>query len=297
MTIEIVFLGTGSMQPTKLRNHSAILLSYNAEHILLDCGEGTQRQMRIAGIRPAKITKLFISHWHGDHVFGIPGLLSSMGADKPETKLQIYGPPGTKKYFKHLLKSFVAKDIIGHEIKEVTSGIFFENEKFSLGAELLKHSTSCIGFSFLENDRRRINSAQAQRLGLSGPVLGKLQQGLEVMSKGKRVNPDEVTYLVQGKKISYIADTVLCEGAEKLAKDADLLISEGTHLDELREKTEKFMHLTVKQAALIASENNAKRLVITHISPRYKSPTEALEEARDYFPNSIVAEDFMKIKI
>ena len=106
-----------------------------------------------------------------------------------------------------------------------------------------------------------------------------------------------MTYLVPGKKVSYIADTVPCEGAERLAQQADLLISEGTHLDEIKEKTEKFMHLTVKQAALIASENNAKRLVITHLSQRYKTPSEVLTEAKEYFPDSVVAEDFMKIKV
>lgn len=295
--IEITFLGTGSMQPTKRRNHSAIVLSYKNENILFDCGEGTQRQMRIAGIKPAKITRLCISHWHGDHVFGIPGLLSSIGADKPDTTLHLYGPPGTKEYLQHFLKSFVAKDIIKHVIKEVKEGTFFENEEFQLAAQPLKHSAPCIGFSFIEKDHRRIDVVKAQQMGLSGTILGKLQQGKDITVKGKKITAEEVTIVIPGKKISYIADTVPCEGAEELAKDADLLISEGTHLDEIKEKTEKYMHLTVKQAALIASENNAKKLIITHLSQRYKSPSEILEEAKTYFPNSIVAEDFMKIKI
>ena len=138
---------------------------------------------------------------------------------------------------------------------------------------------------------------KAQQQGLSGPILGRLQLGENVIFKGKKVMADDVTEIVPGKKISYIADTLPCEGADELAKDADLLISEGTHLDNIKEKTEKFMHLTVKQAALIASENNAKRLVITHLSQRYKSPSETLQEAKTYFPDSIVAEDFMKIKV
>jgi ribonuclease Z len=128
-------------------------------------------------------------------------------------------------------------------------------------------------------------------------VLGELQNGKMVTHKGKKINYKDVTYDVKGKKVSYVADTVPCEGAEVLAKDCDLLISEGTHLDEIKEKTEKYMHLTVKQAALLASENNVKKLVVTHLSQRYKEPSEVLEEAKTYFNNSIVAEDFMTVKV
>lgn len=295
--IEIVFLGTGCMQPTKNRNHAGVLLSYQKENILFDCGEGIQRQMRIAGVKPAKITKLCISHWHGDHVFGIPGLLSSMGADKAEQVLQIYGPKGSKSYISHLFKSFVAKDIIPYEVHEIKSGKLFETKEFVLEAQPLEHSTPCIGYSFHEKDKLRINIAQAQKLHLEGPILGKLQQGHNVTVKGRKIKAKEVTYQVNGRKISYVTDTVPCRGADKLAKNADLLICEGTHLDEIRDKTEKAKHMTIKQAALIASENNAQKLVITHISQRYKIPSEIIEEARTYFDNSVVAEDFMKFKL
>ncbi|MBU0469969.1 MAG: ribonuclease Z [Nanoarchaeota archaeon] len=294
---EITFLGTGCMQPTKTRNHSGFLLSFGKENILFDCGEGIQRQMRITGIKPAKVTRLCISHWHGDHVFGIPGLISSMGADQATHTLHIYGPKGSKKYFDHMLKSFSSKDIMKHEIHEVSSGTIFENEEFKLVAEPLKHSTECVGYSFIEKDRLRINVAKAEKLGLAGPILGKLQQGEEVMHKGRKIKSSEVTYQVKGKKISYVADTIICKGANNLAKNADLLISEGTHLSDIKEKTEKYMHLTIMDAALLASENNAKRLVITHISQRYKSISEIVSEARTYFDDTVVAEDFMKIKV
>ncbi|MBU0457270.1 MAG: ribonuclease Z [Nanoarchaeota archaeon] len=296
--IDIVFLGTGCMQPTKARNHSGFLLRFNEENILFDCGENIQRQMRIAGIKPAKITKLLISHWHGDHVFGIPGLMSSMGADQFAKKLFIYGPKGTKKYLEHLFKSFVSKDIIEHEVFEVNApGIIFENEDFMIESEPLKHSALCVGYKFIEKDRLRINLAKANKLGLEGPVLGKIQQGKNIVHEGRKVNFEELTYVVKGKRIAYIADTIPCEGANNLAKYVDLLISEGTHLSDISEKSKKYMHLTVKDAALIASENNAKKLVLTHISQRYKSTMEIIEEARTYFDDTIVAEDFMKIKV
>lgn len=294
---EIIFLGTSSMQPTKTRNHPAILLRFKEENILFDCGEGTQRQMRLAGLKPARITRLLVSHWHGDHVFGIPGILSSMGADQYAKKLFIYGPKGSKKYLQNLLKSFAAKDIINHEIKEISSGTFFENDEFQLEAQPLRHSADCIGFVFNEKDRYRIKVAQADKMGLKGPILRQLQQGKDVVYKDKEIKAEEVTYLVKGRKIAYVADTRPCSGADKLACNADLLISEGTHLSDIKEKTRKFMHLTVEEASLLASRNNAKKLVITHISPRYKSTDEIVAEARTYFDNSIVAEDFMKITV
>ncbi len=295
--IEVLFLGTGCMQPTKNRNHSGVLVSYGKENILFDCGEGIQRQMRIAGIKPAKITRLCISHWHGDHVFGIAGLLSTMGADKPDKKLMIYGPSGTKKYLDHLLQSFAAKDIIEHEVVEIRGGMFFENEEFRLEAQPLKHSVLCYGFSLIEKNRRKINMAKAEKLGLKGPILGQLQEGKMAVIGGKKIQPDEVSTIIQGKKISYIADTMPCNGATILAENCDFLISEGTHLDEIKEKSEKYMHLTVKEAALIASENNAKKLVVTHLSQRYKDASQVLEEAKTYFNNVVVAEDFMRFKV
>lgn len=295
--VEIIFLGTSCMQPTKERNHPSFLLRYKDENILFDCGENVQRQMRLAGIKPAKITRLLISHWHGDHVFGIAGLLSSMGADQFAKKLYIYGPKGSKKYVEYLFKSFAAKGIIEYEVKEVSSDVFFQNDDFKLIAEPLKHSTTCVGYSFIEKDRLRINVVKANKMGLSGPILGKLQQGKDVTYQGKKIKVGDVTYPVKGKKISYIADTIPCRGAHKLAENADLLISEGTHLSDIQQKTEKYMHLTVKDAALIASENNAKKLIITHISPRYKTTAEIVSEARTYFDNTIVAEDFMKIRV
>jgi ribonuclease Z len=295
--MEIQFLGTSCMQPTKTRNHSAILLNYKSEKILLDCGEGTQRQMRITGVKPAKITRLFISHWHGDHVFGIPGLMSTMGADQFANRLIIYGPKGTKQYLKNLWTSFAAKSIIEHEVHEVKSGVFYENDDFRLEAQPLVHTVPCIGFSFIEKNRRRVDLAKAKKLKLEGPILGKLQNGQTVTVDGKKIEPDDVTYIVEGKKVSYVADTVPCDGANKLAENCTLLISEGTHLDEIKDKTEKYKHMTVKQAALLASENNAEKLVVTHLSKRYKSSAEAAEEARKYFDNSIIAEDFMKINL
>jgi ribonuclease Z len=295
--ITITFLGTSSMVPTKTRNHAAVLLQYKTESVLMDCGEGTQRQLKLAGLKPSKITRLLITHWHGDHVLGIPGLLSTMGATQKEQELHIYGPQGTKKYLRSMMNSFANKDLIPYIVHEVKSGTIIDENDFSIETENLEHSTPCIGFTFREKDRRRLLPAKVKKLGLSGPILGKLQRGETIVVEGKKVHAREMSYLVRGKSVAYVTDTLPCTGAVKLASDVDILVAEGTHLDEIKEKTEKYKHMTVKQAAVMASENNVKQLIITHISQRYKSMDKIVSEARTYFDNSIVAEDFMKVRL
>jgi ribonuclease Z len=294
----ITFLGTGCMMPTKARNHAGVLLTYNKENILFDCGEGTQRQIRIAGIKPSKINRLCISHFHGDHVFGIAGLMSSMGSDEYAKKLKIYGPVGTKKFLENLWKSFCAKDIIDHEVFEIKKGgVFYESDDFYLEAERLDHSVPCIGFRFVEKDKLRINVSKAEKLGLKGPILGKLSDGEDVTVDGKLIKSKDVTRLERGKSVAYVTDTTICDGVNYLANETDLLIIESTLLDDLRRNAKKTKHLTVKQAALIANENNVGKLVLTHISQRYKNDSEILAEASNYFNDVVVAKDFMKLKL
>ncbi len=296
--IEIIFLGTSCMQPTKERNHSAILLAYKDEGILFDCGEGTQRQLKIAGIKPTKITRICITHWHGDHVLGLPGLLQTMGANEYQGKLRIYGPEGTKKHMKAMLEAFVFDARVDFEVIEVKAGKFYEDKNYALEALPLEHSVLCLGFNFIEKDRRRIDMQKAKKLGLpEGPLLGELQDGKSITFKGKKINPDDVTYIVAGKKISFVSDTEVCNNAIKLAKNADLLICESAFASTLEDKAEIAKHLTAKQAGMIANKAEAKQLILTHFSQRYKTTQELEEDAKNVFSNVTCAYDFMKVKI
>ncbi len=296
--MEIIFLGTSCMIPTKERNTSALLLSYNEENILVDCGEGTQRQLRIAGIKPTKITKILISHWHGDHVLGLPGLLQTLGASEYLGKLMIYGPKGSKAYVEKMMNAFVFSNKVNFEVVDIAKRIFFENEEFMLEAFQLDHSIDCIGFNFIEKDRLKIDTKKTKRLGIpDGPLLGELQKGKEVMFKGKKILPDEVTFKVEGKKISIIADTVLTENCVEFAKGADMLICESVYDSTHENKAEEYKHLTAKQAGQIANQANVKQLVLTHFSQRYKNTQEIEEDARLVFDKIICAEDFMRLKL
>lgn len=284
--------------PTKQRNTSATLLSYKAENILIDCGEGTQRQMRLTGIKPTKITKILISHWHGDHVLGLPGLLQTMGASEYEGELMIFGPKGSKEYVAKMLNAFDFSNLVKLKVIEVNKRKFFENDDFYLEALQLDHGIPCLGFSFVEKDRRRIKVPAIKKLGMSeGPLLGKLQDGKDITFKGKKVKADDVTSIVTGKKISYVVDTIITDNAIKLAEEADILICEAVFESKLKNKAEEYKHLTAEQAGMIANQAGAKKLILTHFSQRYKNPQELEEEARTVFDNVICAEDFMKVNL
>jgi len=286
------------MVPTKERNHIGTFLSYGSEGILIDCGEGTQRQMKIAGIPLSKITKILISHWHGDHVLGIPGVIQSMGASDYKGILEIFGPKGTKERIKKMFEAFVFDNKVEINIHEITKTKFFDSKDYYLEALELDHRIKCFGFNFIEKDKRKIDMGKVKKIGIpQGPLLGKVQEGAMIEFKGKRHKADELSYIVKGKKISFVSDTVLCKNCYELAKDADLLICESAYASNLEEKAEQYKHLTAKQAALIASKANVKKLVLTHFSARYKDTHEIEEEANDYFKDVVCARDFMKIKV
>jgi ribonuclease Z len=296
--MELVFLGTSCMVPTKERNHTSVFLSFKGEGLLVDCGEGTQRQLKIAGIRPTRVTKILISHWHGDHVLGIPGLIQTLGASEYNQALEIYGPKGTKAHIKAMFDAFVFDRQFEIKVKEISSGTFFENKDFKLSALPLKHGIATLGYAFEEKDRRRINVAFIKKLGIpEGPLLGKLQQGESVTFKGKKVKVEEATRIVAGKKIAFVLDTMPCENAYKIAEGADLLVSEAAYTSKLKDKAEQYKHMTAKEAGLIASRSSVKELILTHFSARYKNTLDLQEDAQTVFDNVRCAEDLMKVRL
>jgi ribonuclease Z len=300
MNMEIIFLGTSEATPTVKRGQTAIFFKYKNENILLDCGEGTQRQMKIAKISPCSITRIFISHWHGDHVLGLPGLIQTLALNNYNKVLKIYGPGGTKKFVRLLLNTFVYKEKIKAEIHEITrDGKVLDCKDFYMEAFNMKHFTPCLAYRFVEKEKRRIKPAYVRKI--PGVLLGKLQQGKNIMFKGKRITAKQATYLVKGRKIAFIMDTLLNKNCFKAARDANLVISEATFLEsEHLERAKERGHLTAKQAGTIAKKAKAKQLVILHLSQRYskkRKEQKVLQEARKTFKNTKLADDFMRIRI
>ncbi len=290
--MEVVLLGTSSMVPTEERNHSGALLRYKEENILIDCGEGTQRQLRKAKLSAMKITKILITHWHGDHILGLPGLFLTLGSLGYSPSLEIYGPRGSKEYIQKIMQLFVPREVLAYKVIEVDKGIFFETEEFSLEALPLQHSISCLGYRFVEKDRRRIDIKKLQKAGVkAGPHLKQLQAGEDILFEGKKIKVKDYTTVIAGKKVSFVTDTLSCEHAVLLAKDVDILFCESTYLDDLKDMAKERKHMTASEAALIAKKAKVKKLVLIHFSQRYTDLSLYTKEAKKVFANTTAGKD------
>lgn len=296
--IKLTFLGTSDQIPSAERNHTAILLSYANENILIDCGEGTQRQFRKAKLNPCKITRLLITHWHGDHVLGIPGMLQSLALSGYNKTLYVYGPKGTKYFFKKLLELFnFARN---YEIKvEEVQGKFFEAKDFYLEAKPMSHGIPCNAYSFVKKGQIRIDKNKLKKSGLpNGPILQRLKDGKDITYEGKKFSAKNLTFIEDEKKISFVLDTSLNPKIIPFVKDSEVLISEASFHSELDDHAKKHLHLTAKQAGEIAKKSKSKKLIITHISQRYERELEKiLHDAKSVFKNSFLVKDLDVVEV
>jgi len=299
--MKLTVLGTGSMVPTKDRNVTGIYFEHKGEGMLLDCGEGTQRQMSIAGLNRVKVKKVLITHWHGDHVSGLVGLIQTIGHGAENPTLEIFGPRGSKIVMGHLMKSCIfynKVNIIIHEIDSRTVKTVAETQDYKIEAVNLQHSVPVLGYNFVLKDKYNINLKKAEKAGIKpGPKMGELQKEGKIIINKKTVKIETVGKLKKGNKISFIFDTRICKGCIDLAKNADLLISESSFEQQHAEKAAAVKHLSTKDAAEIAKKAKAKKLLITHFSQRYKNTKNLKKEITDLFPNSIVAKDFMEVNV
>jgi ribonuclease Z len=299
--IEITFLGTVSGIPSKQRNHPAIALEYFGEQkytLLFDCGEGTQLQLMKSGISFMDIDKIFISHWHADHFSGLIPLIQTMNLEKRQKELKIFGPEAEK-----FVSDIVDLGYFGLRFPVTAINVQFEGEEISLIDEAdeyqvfsipVLHTVPSVAYCFKEKDRWSIDVSKLRKLGLKrGFWLKKLKKFGKAEYKGKEVKIEEVADLKPGLKVVYSGDTKPCNNMVKISENADLLIHDGTFLEEEEGKA----HADVKQAAKIAKKANATQLILTHISRRYTDAKELEEEARKVFPNTKVAYDFMRVKL
>jgi len=291
-------LGTSAQQPTTNRNLQSTLLIDRDETIMIDCGEGTQRQMRIIKIPPTKITRLLLTHLHADHIIGIAGLMRSLGANQYTKTLEIYGPRGTKQIYKSLVEDIPGNPRIKVNIHEIKEGEVFTTKHLEVHAKKLNHSITCYGYSIKEKDKLKINTSYLKKYGLTQhPILGTLQKGRDITWEGKKIKVKDATIPVLGKKVTIILDTIYCENAIKLAEDSTTLICESTYSIKDKVIAKEHNHMTAQDAANIAKKSGSKKLILTHFSQRYKSTIELKKEAKKIFTNVTCAEDFMKIKI
>lgn len=300
-TLKVIPLGTSSAVPTPERNVSALAVQLETHWILFDCGEGTQYRLLRAPLRPGKLRAIFISHLHGDHVFGLPGLLSTMGMQNRTAPLQILGPPGIRSFVDATLTAASAYPSYPIQVRELESGECLDMKAYTVTCLSLDHTVNVYGYSLIErNPLPRLDPEKAKELGVPpGPLYRALQQGESVrLPDGRTVDSSEVTGPQRkGRKVTFCTDTRPCAASIKLARDADLLIHEATYSHELREKAREHGHSTSLEAARIAREADVKRLLITHFSARYTRVDSLLEEARSVFPNTEAAQDLEELTV
>jgi ribonuclease Z len=299
--MEITFLGTASAVHSKERNHPSIALKVEGDVFLFDCGEGTQKQILFTHVSPLKISKIFITHFHGDHILGLPGLLQSMSLHGRESELTIYGPKGLNKIRNAIYGLGYSSIEFPVKFIEIETGIIEETEEYIIKAQSVRHNVPAFAYSFEEKKKPRFLREKAIELGVPvGPAFGKLHKGEEIEIDGRIIKPEQVLGPPRkGIKITYSGDTRPCEEMIMLAKDSTVLIHESTFIQEEAANAEEYGHSTARDAAYIARESNSEELIITHISTRYGEEYAQimLNEAKEIFKNTKLAEDLMEIPL
>lgn len=291
---DIIILGCSSQQPTRMRNHGAYLVRWNNEGLLFDPGEGTQRQFIFANIAPPVVTRIFVSHFHGDHCLGLGSVLMRLNLDKVTHPIHCYYPASGKKYFDRLRYGTIYHETISVVEHPVSAeGLVHDDGRFRIEATFLEHGVDNIGWRITEPDTRKFERDKLDQYQIVGPMVRELQHQGYLDLKGQRITLDAVSYIRKGDRLAVVIDTRLCQNAIDIARDAKVLLCESTYLEEHRDLAYKHYHLTAKQAAEIAKEANVKKLILTHFSARYQFLKDFENEAKEIFPNTFVAKDLI----
>ncbi|MCG8397755.1 ribonuclease Z [Bacillus atrophaeus] len=305
--MELLFLGTGAGIPAKSRNVSSIALKLLEERRsvwLFDCGEATQHQILHTSIKPRKIEKIFITHMHGDHVYGLPGLLGSRSFQGGEDELTIYGPKGIRAFIETSLNVTATRLTYPLTIIEIEEGVIFEDDQFTVTAKPVIHGVPAFGYRVQEKDMPGALKADLlKEMKIPpGPIYQKIKQGEEVtLEDGRVINGrDFLDEPKKGRVVAFSGDTRVCSNVKELAAGADVLVHEATFAKGDDKLAHDYFHSTTEQAAKTAKEAGAKKLILTHISARYQGEASLqllLTEAEDIFPNSMTAFDFLEIDV
>ncbi len=298
--IDTVFLGTSSAFPTVKRNHPAVYISLNGDRMLFDCGEGTQRQIRKAGLSPS-IDFIFITHWHGDHSLGVGGIIQSLNMLKSDKPLHIFGPQGTRESVDNIINSykFYNKVLVKKSpINAVKERTILDGKSYYISALNVKHSVKCLSYKIKEKDSRNILVQKLPELGLKpGKLLSKLKEGKDIIYNGKKLKYKDLTYVKKGKALAYVTDLRYEKSILQFVKGVDTLIIESTFAADFK-KSYDFFHLNIIEAMKIAKYSGAKNVYFVHTSQRYEN-TDTLEKDADkvfktlgckfnyFFPNDL----------
>lgn len=294
---ELIVLGSAAQTPTRDRNHNGYLLRWDREVLLFDPGEGTQRQMLFAGMSAAKLTRICITHFHGDHCLGLPGVIQRLSLDQARGPVDVYFPAAGRQYFDRLRGAAAFHETTPLRVHPCDDGLIDDAPAFTLSARWLDHRVETLGWRLEEPERAHLLSDRLADLGLAGPMVGELQRTGAVEVGGRVVTLDQVSERRQGQRFAFVMDTAMCDAAFELAHDADLLVCEATYLDEDAALARTYKHLTAGQAGQIAARSGARRLVLSHFSQRYGDPQELLAQARKHFDDVVLATDLLRVAV
>jgi ribonuclease Z len=298
---ELVVLGTASQAPTRRRNHNGYLLRWDGEGILFDPGEGTQRQMLFAGVTASQIHRICITHFHGDHCLGLPGVLQRMSLDQVGHPVEICYPEVDQPVLERLRHASLFYEVVDVRERPVGSpGDVGGAPALRLEAWPLSHTVSAVGYRLTEPDGRRMLPEKLAEAGISGPDVGVLQREGRIATGDGFVRLDQVSEPRRGQRFAFVMDTRLCDSAFALAEGADMLVCESTFSDEDADLADEYGHLTAGQAGRIAAESGARLLVLTHFSQRYDAGDgqPLAEQAAAAFGGEVIlADDLTRIAV
>ena len=295
---ELVVLGTASQVPTRDRNHNGYLLRWDTEAILFDPGEGVQRQFTLAGVSAATTTRICISHFHGDHCLGLPGMIMRLALDRGHSPVPIHYPASGEEHFTRLRLASAGQERVPVDARPVAEpGIVHRDDRFTLRCDRLRHRIEAFGWRLDEPAGRRMLPERLAAAGVHGPDVGRLQAEGRIEIDGRWVGIDEVSETRPGQSFAFIMDTAWCDAAVELAAGADLVVCEATFLTSEEALAEEYGHLTARQAGRLAAEAGARRLVLSHFSPRYPDVAAFAEEAGREFGDVLLAADLQRIAV